>query len=552
MIGNGSGHLRYPDAQAALKLQPGDTLFIRPGIYSGLSLGDLSGSAAAPITVLCDSNTVFTTRTPPPNEFMNIAHVRFENFRYVGAAADVGAVENQQVSFRPVASQTDNRKPLFKDFMGLNGHFTFKPELYRQVGRLVRNYHNLNWDVKQPGDAITVPICVNRVNWKNDVYGRWQKAGYETDLCIQFSGFQTDAADYQRFWSGKERWCYDYGKAIAGYFGPSGQEKLCTSIEIGNEPGSKFDRALFKSIFKQMASGIREGDPRVKILTPAVQARQGDDYSQDLCGLYAEKDILPLYDVINLHTYAAVARKNSSESPWNRSYPEDPALVYLKVVDEAIAWRDANAPGKEIWITEFGYDACTPEAMKRRRDWFLKLDWQGVTDLQQAQYLVRSFFAFAGRDIQRAYIYYYDDNDSPSVHGCAGLTRKFVPKQSFWAVKQLYELLGNYRFKRVVKTVPREICVHEFESGDDANHVIWAAWSPTGVRTNEKDLYVPREKKATLDGLPILPIRVFGMATAEGDAPQPFWEKAGPATITVTIGESPVYIVMETAKRSGQ
>jgi hypothetical protein len=42
------------------------------------------------------------------------------------------------------------------------------------------------------------------------------------------------------------------------------------------------------------------------------------------------------------------------------------------------------------------------------------------------------------------------------------------------------------------------------------------------------------------------------MATAEGDAPQPFWEKAGPATITVTIGESPVYIVMETAKRSGQ
>ena len=83
MIGNGSGHLRYPDAQAALKLQPGDTLFIRPGIYSGLSLGDLSGSAAAPITVLCDSNTVFTTRTPQPNEFMNIAHVRFENFRYV-------------------------------------------------------------------------------------------------------------------------------------------------------------------------------------------------------------------------------------------------------------------------------------------------------------------------------------------------------------------------------------------------------------------------------------------------------------------------------------
>jgi len=264
-----------------------------------------------------------------------------------------------------------------------------------------------------------------------------------------------------------------------------------------------------------MASGIREGDPRAKILTPAVRARPGDDYSQDLRGLYAEKDILPLYDVINLHTYAAVARKNSSESPWNRSYPEDPALVYLKVVDEAIAWRDANAPGKEIWITEFGYDACTPEAMKRRRDWFLKLDGRASPTCSRRSIWSDPFFAFAGRDIQRAYIYYYDDNDSPSVHGCAGLTRKFVPKPSFWAVKQLYELLGNYRFKRVVETVPREVCVHEFESGGDANHVIWAAWSPTGVRTNDKDLYVPREKKVTLDGLPILPIRVFGMATAE-------------------------------------
>src|SRR5579859_978002 len=173
-------------------------------------------------------------------------------------------------------------KPLFKNFMGLNGHFTFRPKLYRQVGRLVRNYHNLNWDVKQPGDKITVPVCVNQVNWKNDVYGRWQRAGYETDLCIQLSGFQADTADYERFWSGKEHWCHDYGKAMAGYFGPSGQEKLCSSIEIGNEPGSKFDRVLFKSIFKQMALGIREGDPGIRILTPAVQARQGDDYSQDL------------------------------------------------------------------------------------------------------------------------------------------------------------------------------------------------------------------------------------------------------------------------------
>ena len=81
-IGDGSGYLRYGDVQAALKLQPGDTLFINPGTYSGLSLGNLSGTAANPITVACDPKAVFTTAVPQLNDFHNIAHVRFENFRF--------------------------------------------------------------------------------------------------------------------------------------------------------------------------------------------------------------------------------------------------------------------------------------------------------------------------------------------------------------------------------------------------------------------------------------------------------------------------------------
>ena len=81
-IGNGSGYLHFGDAQAAVKLHPGDTLYIDPGVYSGLSLGNLCGTAARPITVKCDPKAMFTTATPQPNEFSNIAHVRFEDFRY--------------------------------------------------------------------------------------------------------------------------------------------------------------------------------------------------------------------------------------------------------------------------------------------------------------------------------------------------------------------------------------------------------------------------------------------------------------------------------------
>lgn len=439
---------------------------------------------------------------------------------------------------------TTLNKPLFKDFMGINGHFTFKPELYRQVCRLVRNYHNIEWDVKEPGDPITIPLTINNIDWRRDVYGPWKQNGFETDICLRFGSFGAGGPNLKDTWKGREQWAYDYGKRMAAFFGPSGVEKLATSFEIDNEPGGRIDRDLYRTIFKQMAGGIRAGDAKALILTPCVQAAGTDDYAQGLGTLYGDKDILPLYDVINIHTYATLPASAHAENPWNRSYPEDPSLPYLKVADEAIAWRDKHASDKKVWITEFGYDACTPGAMRHRADWALKLNWQGNTDLQQAQYLVRSFLAFATRDVDRAYIYYYDDNDEASFHAASGLTRKFQPKMSFWAVRQLYETLGSYRFRRVVKNDAGDLFVYEFVRGDDPDKMIWIAWSPTGTRTQEKDNYRPREIKVTLSGLPGKVVRIAGMTTAEGQAPEPKWEQTGDAAITLTIGESPAYILM--------
>lgn len=441
-------------------------------------------------------------------------------------------------------------KPLFKDFMGINGHVSFKPALYGQVCRLVRSYHNIDWDAKAPGDTLSIPVTVNHINWKNDVYSPWKKAGFETDICLQFMGFGVGAPGYEQLWAGHEQWGYDYGKAMAAYYGPSGNEKLSTSFEIDNEPGNRFEPALFKTLFIKMATGIRAGDSKMKIVTPAVMAGKGDSYSQGLNGMYADKAILPLYDVINLHTYATMEKSATSNNTWNRSFPEDKSLQYLKVIDEAITWRNQHAKEKEIWITEFGYDACTPEAMKQRKDWALKLNWQGASDLQQAQYLVRSFLVFAPRDVQRAYLYYYNDEDEASFHAASGLTRNFVPKMSFWAVKQLYQTLGDYRFRRIVTQKDGELYVYEFEQGNDPESLIWVAWSPTGAATHQKEGYQPHVINATLDSLPGVPISAAAMATADSTAATLAWKKAGDNAITLPVGESPVYIAIR--KQAGK
>jgi hypothetical protein len=433
---------------------------------------------------------------------------------------------------RPSAAG-DAPEPLLKDFMGLNGHFTFRPALYRPTCRLVRNYHNMDWDVAKPGDKPTFPMCVNRVDWKL-LYGAWRKEGFEVDVCAQFGGFGGGNPNYRKLWEGNEAWARTYGLEMARCLGPSGAEKLCTSIEIGNEPGRKFDDALYQKVFRAMAEGIREGDPKVKIVTCTAQAREADDYAKSLDETFAAPDLVKLFDVINVHTYAMKA-KAPGQSPWDRSYPEDPAIDYLSVVDEVRDWRDRKAPGKAIWITEFGWDACTEAVMAKRTGWFKKLNWTGVTDLQQAQYLVRSFFLFAERPVDRAYLYYYDDNDEPAFHAAAGLTRKFQPKPSYWAVRHLQATLGEYRFGRVVRRDAGDVCVYEFANGADPALKAWAAWSPTGSG---------REQEVTIQGLPRNPLKVERMPTADGEAPAVEWKEAGPKAVRLTVTESPAYILM--------
>jgi hypothetical protein len=79
---------------------------------------------------------------------------------------------------------------------------------------------------------------------------------------------------------------------------------------------------------------------------------------------------------------------------------------------------------KEVWVTEFGWDASTKTQAKTGD--FAK--WDGnVSDEKQAQYLVRAFLVFAAMDVNRAYLYFFNDADEPSFHASSGITRNFQP-----------------------------------------------------------------------------------------------------------------------------
>ena len=248
--------------------------------------------------------------------------------------------------------------PLMKDFIGLNVHtIQFKPELYRPVCELVRDYHNLHWDLgDDPGTPTNFPKGEkSKANWLDwgQMYGDWQKAGYRVDVCVQWG---KDLPPEK--WTDMPKQAYAYGKSFGDAFGAKGL-KLVESIEIGNEPGTHYDDKAFHTIFANMAKGLREADPTMKIATPTVNVK-GDAYSKPLEPFVQHKD---LFDIVNVHQYAL----KTGWPTWDRSYPEDPKIEYVSVVKEAIEFRDKNLPGKEVWLTEFGYDASTKQCARDRR-----------------------------------------------------------------------------------------------------------------------------------------------------------------------------------------
>jgi hypothetical protein len=363
-----------------------------------------------------------------------------------------------------VLGAADHARPLVREFVGINGHTVqFKPELYAPVCRLVRDYHPVQWDLgTNTSEAAPFPFAKNRVDWSK-VYGSWRKYEWNIDVSLMFESIK------QKQWRDIEADARAYGRSFAREFGPSGSRKLVDSIEIGNEPGDWSD-ADYTRLFRAMAAGIREGDPKLKIATCNLTTGKSGKYEKSV---ECVAKFPQLYDVLNIHTYAQLANWPT----WRRSFPEDPKLPkYLQDVESLCRWRDTNAPGKPIWITEFGYDSSTKPAEKTGD--FAK--WMGVTDEQQAQWLVRSLLVFSAMPVERAYIYFFNDDDKPRLHGSAGVTRNFQPKPSFHALSHLQRSLGEYRFHSVITNVAGGVRVQEYHHDSDARKLVWVAWSQTG------------------------------------------------------------------------
>src|SRR5690348_3651963 len=87
-------------------------------------------------------------------------------------------------AFQTVRADDAKQKPLMRNFMGICGHATFKPELYKPVCSYVRMYHPMWWDTD--GDTTAVPpfpsgkdkiLGTEPIDWSK-LFGSWKDKGF--------------------------------------------------------------------------------------------------------------------------------------------------------------------------------------------------------------------------------------------------------------------------------------------------------------------------------------------------------------------------------------
>lgn len=228
--------------------------------------------------------------------------------------------------------------------------------------------------------------------------------------------------------------------------------------------------------------GIKNADPNAKLVMGGL-CNATKQYL-DLMKLWFEnnrQDQKLAFDVINFHTYCG------TQAPEENGFKQR--------CEEIVNWRNENAPDKEVWLTEFGWDTNTnsPHAAPNEET--------------QGDWLIRSYLLSFAAGVDRSSMYMIRDagwSGSPGSYATSGLVTEkgaWTKKPSWYYVSTLKETLEGYVFDCVIQET--EVYVYRFKK-ENSNEYVYAVWSPTSDNTSYENcvLAIGQDKtKATLTTL---------------------------------------------------
>ncbi len=459
----------------------------------------------------------------------------------VAASGNGGSAGSEPVAGAPSSSGAGGDTPAgptVAEFMGLNGFIDDDPTVLAAVGN-VREYHNWAWN-----DGNNVPGYTGYPSSKLQFSvfdGFWDFDGYYAQLkaakvlvfpCIEGSvqyldnsamppvakgADATDPASYVAHAAFMYQYAARYGATPvdakqltldAGQKVASGL-KLLPYYEDGNEPDANWVHADGSFLFTPEATaamasadydghqgkltgnfGVKTADPQAKMVLAGLAGAGKADFVSNvtsyLDGMRAwsaanRGGSFPA-DVINIHDYCFGPDPFGTANPKPGLSPE--ACKLQDLMSSIVAYRDKNLPGKELWLTEFGYDT---HPKSRLRAPAIGSTSAGVV---QGQWLVRSFLSLLASGIDRAFMYISrdqctgDDNVCPNnaiqfaTSGILSQKGEEIPKPAYYFLAAFKARLGAMRYLGKLDSGALNVSIARFYDAA-SDHGAYVLWSPT-------------------------------------------------------------------------
>lgn len=249
-----------------------------------------------------------------------------------------------------------------------------------------------------------------------------------------------------------------------------------------------FCSASYDGHLNQMGEGfgVKNADPNIKFVFGGL-AELSLSYVQAM-KLWSDRyrnGSFPA-DVINLHHYCNTVGKQHGEADAYGISPEEDQLKAK--LEKVVAWRDRHLPGKELWLSEFGWD--THEGSYQSAAFGHKDYPAGITMNEiQGQWLTRAYLIGAAAGLDRMMMYLANDirNYPHDVYGwCGFITVDNAYKPSWYYVKTLRDALTGMVFHDEYPSENENVWVYRFKNPTSGQGA-YVLWCPTADGTAVAD-----------------------------------------------------------------
>jgi hypothetical protein len=427
--------------------------------------------------------------------------------------------------------------PRVADFVGINGFIDDDVTKLAAVGN-VREYHQWSWNDGN-GEAGYAGYPKNELQFSlwngfwdfDDYYRKLTQAKALVFPCIQGSvdylksamppvangADATSPASYLAHASFLYQYAARYGATAVA---PSAL-KLATDqkalsglgllpyYENGNEPDATWVKPDGSFLFSPEATaamtsadydghrgslgigvGLKSADPHAKLVLAGLAGAGKSEWVTNVTTYFdgirawAAKERGGSFpaDVLNVHEYCFGPDPFGTANPRPGISPEECGLEGM--LAKIAHYRDANLPGKELWLTEFGYDTHPRSRLRA------PAIGNASAEVVQGQWLVRGVLALFASRIDRAFLYISRDNCTGTDAACPDnavqfstsgvLTQKSdeAPKAAWFFLATLRTRLGTMRYMGTTASGNDGVSVARFYDAG-AKKGAYVVWSPT-------------------------------------------------------------------------